>query len=116
MSVTDQEGRMKSIKRTTCGICGEDLHTSFTDFHAQSTCNNCGATYMLWGNREKDEYPFLDFKKDFKTVFKEYWDKTGERCRLGMWMGTPRGVGEEQKKFTAWLGVHHPEWLSEETQ
>ena len=114
MSVTDQEGRIKSIKLTTCGICGETLHTSFTDRHAQSTCNTCGATYILWGKRDESEYPFLDFKEGFKTVFKEYWDETGERCRLGAWMGMPRSVYEEQKKLTAWLETHHPEWLSEE--
>lgn len=113
MSVTDQEGRVKFMKVTTCEICENELHTSFTDFHAQATCNNCGATYMLWGKRDDDEYPFLDFVPEFKTIFKKYWNETGERCRLGTWMSAPSGVGDEQKKFTTWLKIHHPEWLSD---
>ena len=114
MSVTDQEGRMKSIEVKTCEICDEVLHTSFTDYHAQATCNICGATYMLWGKSD-DEYPLLDLNPEFKIVFKEYWDETGERCRLGTFviMRDYSGVPDEQLKFTAWLKDHHPEWLSD---
>lgn len=116
MSVTDQEGRVRGTTEVSCKICNETLHTSFTDFHAQATCNNCGAPYMLWGKRDKSEYPFLDLNAEFKAVFQEYWDKTGERCRIGSYMGYRDypGVPDELRKLTSWLEVNHPEFLSDE--
>jgi len=74
----------------------------------------CGAPYQMkdfHGAPPDLTYPYLDLSEKFKVVFKEYWEKTRKRCRLGLWMGKPHDVIEEQKEFKGWLEGNHPEWL-----
>jgi len=98
-----------------CEICGETFYGSWTDFHGQMTCMTCGAPYQMKdysGAPPDAKYPYLDLADEFKPIFKEYWDTTKKRCRLGLWLGKPRDVVEEQIPFKDWLEEKHPEWLS----
>lgn len=98
-----------------CEICGQEPFLGdWTDFHGQMTCMTCGAPYQMKdysGSPPDAKYPYLDLDEKFVPIFKEYWEKTKKRCRLGQWLGTPRDVIEEQKALKQWLDENHPDCL-----
>ena len=98
-----------------CLLCGNEFLGAWTDFHGEMTCMTCGAPHQMkdyHGAPKDQKYPYLDLNKKFQQIFKEYWEKTKRRCRLGRWLGgLPPDVAKEQKDFKDWLANNHPEWL-----
>lgn len=119
VEVIDQAGRTRRyFEKFDCEICEEEFVGQWTDFHGQTTCRNCGAPHQLKsysGSPVDMKFPRIDLKKEFKPIFKEYWNNTGKRCRLGSYMGYRDypGVPDEQRAFTDWLQTNHPEWLED---
>jgi len=118
MEVVDQENRKRTLEgqNFNCEICGNIFVGNWTDFHGQATCNVCGAPYQLkdyHGASPEEKYPYITLKPDFIPIFKEYWEQTRKRCRLGTFLllRDYPGVLEEQEDFKNWLKEKHPEWL-----
>ena len=105
---------MKALK---CEICGEELRCTWTDFHGEGTCNTCGAPYQLKeysGAPPDQKYPHITgLKPEFIPIFKEHWEKTRRKVRLGRYVipADYSGVAEERAEFDEWLKNNHPEWL-----
>ena len=100
-----------------CQICKtKPFLGSWTDFHGEQNCMVCGAVYQMKdysGAPKNQKYPYIDFSKKFKSIFKEYWQSTNQRCRLGRWLGSPpQDVLLEQQNFQEWLKEKHPDWLN----
>ena len=119
VKIIDQEGRVrKHLNEFDCEICGNVFVGQWTDFHGQATCYTCGAPHQMKsysGSPPDMEFPRIDLNKEFKPVFKEYWEATGKRCRIGSYMGYRDypGVPDELDAFTDWMKNHHPEFLAE---
>lgn len=121
VEVIDQEGRSRRyFTGFDCEICNQEFVGQWTDFHGQATCRNCGAPYQLKsfsGAPPDMRFPRIDFNEEFKPIFKEYWDVTGNRCRLGKYMGYRDypGIPDERRSLIDWLQINHPEWVSDDS-
>jgi len=118
--IIDQEGRVRKLANEfDCEICGNVFVGQWTDFHGQATCYTCGAPHQMKsysGSTPDMKFPRMGLNAEFRVVFKEYWEATGKRCRLGTYviMRDYPGVLAEQKGLTDWLKDNHPEFLAEE--
>lgn len=97
-------------KGNTCAVCGDSPVTyQWSDYSGEAMCCKCGTPYQLkWGSDEqkaKGEYPYLNLKKEWVPIVREYHEQTGRFTCLGMMMGPCPGMDE----FADWVDVHHPE-------
>ena len=97
-----------------CVICGtSDMSFQWSDYSGEAMCTKCGCPYQLkWGSNKQEEennYPYLNMKKGFIPIAKEYWKEKHSFVCYGIMMGTRSGM----KDLVEWLKENHPEELKE---
>jgi len=106
----------KSGKQQTCVVCDTSPMTfQWSDYSGEAMCTKCGCPYQLkWGSdkqKREGKYPYLNVKKEYIWLLKEYWDKTHKFvCHGTMMINEPIGL----KEFNEWLEQTHPELIKDE--
>jgi len=107
-----QANKEDSAQQQTCFVCGTSpMAFQWSDYSGEAMCTQCGCCYQLkWGTskqRKEAKYPYLNMRKEWLPILKEYWKETHKFVCHGLMMGDSPGLAE----FYEWVKKNHKEML-----
>ena len=100
-------------KENKCLVCESELHCRWTDMNGEGVCLECGCPYQLInGSKEqiaKNEYPYINIKKSWISILKEYYNETQEFVFNGNSFSEDTG----RKEFNDWIKEKHSEMIKQ---
>lgn len=101
-----------SARNQSCIVCGMNPAAyQWSDLSGEGMCMQCGTPYQLkWGSKEQEKeerYPYLNLKKEWVPIVREYFQQTKVFTYLGEMFGNPSPSG--LKEFFDWVDKNHPE-------
>ena len=102
-----------SAQNQECVICGKNpMSFQWSDYSGEGMCQDCGCPYQLkWGSdkqKEEGNYPYLNLKKEYIPILKEYWNEHHNWTYLGRSLGYAPGLEE----FGIWVEKYYDENLN----